>query len=88
MRTTMLLMSHEEMCSGDRVPGLTEFENSVYPELRRICCCVSDDRIVLSGTVPSFYLKQMAQCLLFRRFGGRRQVDNQLKVMPTDGNAN
>lgn len=53
---------------------------SSYAALRRVCCCVRDGRIVLCGTVPSYYLKQMAQCLLLRRLGAEFQLDNHLQV--------
>jgi hypothetical protein len=57
-----------------------ELHASSYTALRHVCCCVSDGRIVLCGTVPSYYLKQMAQCLMFKRLGDQFQVDNRLEV--------
>jgi hypothetical protein len=54
--------------------------DSPYTLLRRVHCYVIDCRIVLCGTVPSYYLKQVAQCLLLKRFGAEFRVENRLKV--------
>lgn len=50
-----------------------------YPALRSVTCHISEQRIVLSGRVPSFYLKQVAQCLLLDRFQPLTLV-NRLEV--------
>jgi hypothetical protein len=42
-------------------------------------CEVRDGRAVLSGVVPSFYLKQLAQALLLR-LGELQGVSNLLEV--------
>jgi osmotically-inducible protein OsmY len=48
-------------------------------ELRRISVAVDDDRILLSGTVPSYYVKQIAQETA-RKACPDRQVYNELLV--------
>ncbi|HTN02647.1 hypothetical protein [Planctellipticum variicoloris] len=57
-----------------------ELWKSSFPALRKVRCRVVDRRLALSGQVPSFYLKQMAQSLLLDRFGTELEVDNQLEV--------
>lgn len=57
-----------------------ELWNSSFPALRKVRCRVVNRRLALSGTVSSFYLKQMAQSLLLDRFGTELDVDNQLEV--------
>lgn len=45
-------------------------------------CC--DDVLVVRGTVPTYYLKQMLQHAL-RGLDGVRRVDNQVSVAAYDG---
>lgn len=54
---------------------------SAYAALRDVCCCVEGDHIVVCGSVPSFYLKQVAQCLLLQRFGTSHRIENRLAVI-------
>jgi hypothetical protein len=39
---------------------------SKYPALHRLSCTVSGGVVELSGTVPSFYLKQLAQAAIMQ----------------------
>lgn len=57
-----------------------ELRKSPFLALRKVRCRIVNRRLALSGTVPSFYLKQMAQSLLLDRFGDEWEVDNQLSV--------
>ena len=57
-----------------------ELRQSSYAALRHVACRVIDGRIVLCGRVPSFYLKQVAQCLLVQRLGTRIRLENRLEV--------
>lgn len=50
-----------------------------YPSLGGVDCEVAGDRIVLSGSVPSYHLKQMAQVAALRVAGPGR-VDNRVVV--------
>jgi len=80
--TTVSITGHARsaMLSCLEQAARAELRASSYTALRHVRCCVSDGRIVLCGTVPSFYLKQMAQCLLHRQLGGELQIANRLEV--------
>jgi osmotically-inducible protein OsmY len=52
---------------------------SGYQFLRAVKCEVRDGVTVLSGTVPTFHLKQVAQALASHT-PGVRQIDNRLHV--------
>ena len=43
-----------------------------------------DDVLIVEGVVPTFYLKQVLQCLL-SRLDDVRRVDNRVKVICRDG---
>lgn len=52
--------------SGLKEPAVTTdvermFQSAPYSALRSIRCQIDDQSLVLTGTVPSFYLKQLAQ---------------------------
>lgn len=51
------------------------------PELRRVNVSVDDGRVMLFGSVSSYYLKQLAQESL-RPCAIGMKIDNQLKVTP------
>ncbi len=51
-----------------------------YAGLRQVSCKQNMGRIVLCGSVPSFYMKQLAQTLVQRCFRKAIPVDNQLQV--------
>lgn len=42
-----------------------------------------DDVLIVEGVVPTFYLKQVLQCLL-RNLDAVRRVDNRVKVISCD----
>ena len=50
-----------------------------YAVLRNVECFEQEGRIVLRGSVPSFFLKQMAQSIV-AKVPGVATVDNQLVV--------
>lgn len=50
-------------------------------DLRRLEVCESDDEIVISGVVSSYYLKQMAQEAIRPAVSGRR-LRNRIVVRP------
>ena len=54
---------------------------SGYRALQSVRCDVEECDIVLSGVVPSYFLKQMAQTILLRHRGMRR-IRNLLLVKP------
>jgi hypothetical protein len=67
----------------DRLCGaaLGLLRSSGYRPLVRLNCEVHDGRAVLSGVVPTFYLKQLAQALLLR-LGELQGVKNLVEVRP------
>jgi hypothetical protein len=58
---------------------MQNFERSGYRALTDVQCEITDGRVALSGVVPSFFLKQIAQTIILRmgRFNG---VSNHLEV--------
>jgi hypothetical protein len=54
---------------------------SPLPQLRRLVVTTTDEEIVISGRVPSYYLKQLAQEALKPALGERRLV-NRVEVCP------
>jgi hypothetical protein len=54
---------------------------SRYADLAFVDCELHGNRVVLSGSVPSYRLKQVAQALVMRVVGAGR-VDNRLAVRP------
>jgi osmotically-inducible protein OsmY len=55
------------------------FHRSPYLPLRYIDCRLDDGTLVLSGRVPTFYLKQLAQTIA-SSLNGIRRVVNDLRV--------
>lgn len=53
---------------------------SSQPELRRLHVTVTDDSVVIAGSVSCFYLKQMAQETVKPTAHGRRVV-NRVEVI-------
>jgi hypothetical protein len=51
-----------------------------YPALRGVRCEYADGVLTLRGSVPSFYLKQVAQCLMHGQLDEMIIVDNRLEV--------
>jgi len=50
-------------------------ESLGYPVLGSVSCAVGQEGLVLSGAVPSYYLKQMAQVAALRVAGSVRVVN-------------
>jgi len=63
---------------GDEISR--RLEASPYHELRRVEVDVDDQEIVLSGSVPSYFIKQLAQ-ETSRSAGEGRKIQNQLVVV-------
>lgn len=55
---------------------------SPLPQLRRLVVTVSDQEVVISGRVPSFYFKQLAQETVKPTIGPRRML-NRVEVCTT-----
>lgn len=54
-------------------------EQSAYRSLQGIDCEYSEGQLILRGTVPSYYMKQVAQSLL-KPISSIQRVDNRLLV--------
>jgi osmotically-inducible protein OsmY len=53
---------------------------SPYSELRSLTCRFHRGVLSLQGSVPTYYLKQVAQTIV-RQVAGVHRVDNQLQVL-------
>jgi len=58
-----------------------QLQSSPYWSVRQLICYVDQGRIVLRGTVPSYYLKQIAQSLAVKAVGAER-MDSNIEVLP------
>jgi hypothetical protein len=57
-----------------------QLQSSPYWSVRQLICHVEQDRVVLRGTMPSFYLKQVAQSLAVKAVGvGRLCSDIEVR---------
>jgi hypothetical protein len=54
---------------------LTALRRSPFPALRRLTVEESQDRVKLVGSVPSYYLKQLAQETVLPLLGGRQLLN-------------
>lgn len=52
-----------------------------YREVQKVTCLVSDGVLILTGTVSTFYLKQVAQTILMN-IEGVNHIANALTVCP------
>jgi osmotically-inducible protein OsmY len=55
-------------------------QGSPYHAIRRLECRYRDGTLVVSGSVPSFFLKQLAQSAV-RRVDGVKEIDYQIEVV-------
>lgn len=81
-RTTMPILQTREQESDDRdevTQAVMELRRSGYAELRRIVCDVCDGALTLTGHVPSYYHKQLAQTLVLRQLP-HVELRNELEV--------
>lgn len=80
-----MTISEKSLLTSDDLPVRIEEAQSAlrkapYGGLKAAVCRLADDRLVLTGSVPSFYVKQMAQTVLLQALGEEIVVDNQLEV--------
>jgi osmotically-inducible protein OsmY len=59
-----------------------QLRDTKYQALTGISCEFHDGVAVLRGTVPTFYLKQVAQSVV-RKLDGVKQIDNRIDVADT-----
>ena len=59
----------------------SEFRTSAHWSIRQLVCEIDCERVVLRGTVPSYYLKQVAQSLALKAIGlGRLHSDIEVET--------
>lgn len=77
---------HSLDSTGSQIEEAAErvLSESNYSPLSKVTCSVQGGRLMLKGTVPSYYLKQKAQELV-RRVAGQLTVENCLHVPPIRG---
>jgi len=61
-------------------PLLKALDETGIPTLRRVIVQQSAESVVLTGTVPSYYLKQLAQEAV-RELCGQRRLVNLIEVV-------
>jgi len=59
----------------------TELAKCGYAALRRVRCEYHEGVLTLRGRVSSYYLKQIAQCVMHRRLDDMVVVNNRLEVI-------
>ncbi len=72
-------MSHAVL-DTDMIPLTKVLAQSSYPDLRRLRISESENTVILSGIVPTFFLKQVAQESLRSCLGGRRLINKIVVV--------
>lgn len=87
-----LAEGNRTMCSGRRGPVSsdkafealvrTELLKSPYGAIRSVSCEMTDGVLTLTGCVPSYYLKQVAQRLALNVLQGLAVIVNELQVEP------
>jgi hypothetical protein len=60
--------------------AVAELNKSTYPEIRGVVCEAHNNVLKLSGNVPTYFHKQIAQASLIRRLPGRPRIENHLTV--------
>jgi hypothetical protein len=55
-----------------------------YAGLRQVECHLIEGQVVLTGCVPSYFLKQMAQSVLLKLCGLEMPFDNRIQVEYAD----
>jgi osmotically-inducible protein OsmY len=63
-----------------RSAALRALRQSAHPALRRLSVEETDNALVIKGSVPSYYLKQLAQETV-KAISGDRQLVNQVQVV-------
>jgi hypothetical protein len=55
--------------------------SSQYPPLKTISCDCQDGVLILRGSVPTYYLKQMAQEVVAHQFDKAERLENRIQVV-------
>ena len=54
-------------------------QGSCYSAIRSVCYGLADGRLILEGTVPSYFMKQVAQTIV-QQVADDQSIDNQIVV--------
>jgi hypothetical protein len=54
--------------------------NSEYQAIRNVACRLEGDAIVLTGKVPNYFHKQLAQTWLIQSVPAHVEIENELEV--------
>lgn len=68
----------------DEVQANADLRASAYVSLHHIQCRVTGRQLELIGKVSSYFLKQLAQAVLLKRFGGSLKIRNEIEVETVD----
>lgn len=71
--------AYEEALSEESLRVCQELSLSPYRSLRSLTCKVAHGKLVLRGTVATYYLKQLAQSIALRS-STNLDVSNQISV--------
>lgn len=63
---------------GNAKPA-TKLAKTGYPSLQNVHCETREDTLILSGVVPSYYMKQVAQTVV-GKIDGIKHIENRLEV--------
>lgn len=74
-------MSYGQEQIGTNLDVDSWLASSGYPGLQDVQCECDDGLVVLTGAVPSYYLKQVAQTLV-GNLVGLTHIENRLEVQP------
>lgn len=84
------MVNPEQHPDSNQIPDLSledrvriSFEQLGYPQLNAVICHAEGDSMQLTGTLHSFYLKQVAQSVAVKT-PGVRSVDNQIQVIESE----
>lgn len=80
-KTTTLQVIPQQRSATPHVQAEVLLRHSAYPELWFISCSSQEGILSLHGTVPSYYLKQIAQSTI-QGLSGIEGIENRLKVRP------
>lgn len=78
MSTTQLQKNQQSATASSRLA------ETGYAGLQNVRCESEGDRMILSGIVPSYYMKQIAQTVA-GQIDGVEQIDNRLEVRSARG---
>ena len=77
----MLGMRHDEFVRPELESQVqAELRNSPYGAIRTVTCELKEGVLRLTGCVPSYYLKQVAQRLALSVLDGTVTIENRLQV--------